>query len=99
VNARLGPAVKLNYYALCVCVLSERIPEEAFIDMGLVSERKARRASHARVNDLSDETPECVKEMMMLRKTHTWKQIGEIYGISDQAAYQRAKRYSKVREG
>jgi len=91
-------AVKPNYYALCICVLSERIPEEAFIDMGLASSTKTRRSSLALVNNLSDQVPDNVKEMIALRKTHTWKQIGEIYSISDQAAYQRVKRYSIRKE-
>jgi len=87
-----------NYYALCLCVLTERIPEESFIDMGLVPGKKTRRSPKALINNPSDQVPNDVREMISLRKNYTWKQIGEIYGISDQAAYQRVKRYSKPKE-
>ena len=95
----LQTAVRDNYYALCICVLTERIPEEAFIDMNLVSGKKTRRSPSALISELSDQAPDDVREMLRLRKTHTWKQIGDMYGISDQAAYQRVNRCAKRREG
>lgn len=88
-------ALRDNYYALCICVLTERIPEEAFIDMNLMSGKKIKLRTQAAVNNLSDQAPDEVREMIALRRTHTWKEIGKMFGISDQAAYQRVKKYSK----
>lgn len=91
----MSTAVKSNYYALCICVLSEKIPEEAFNAMGLTSVKtKASKLE----NRLSGREPEDVKEMLRLKKTLTWKQVGEIFGISDQAAYQRVRRFMKRKE-
>ena len=83
-----------NYCALCICVLTDKIPEEAFIDMNLVSRKKTRHSPLAQVYNLTDLVPDGVREMVALRKTHTWKEIGNMFGISDKAAYQRVKKWS-----
>ena len=88
---QLCSEVKLNYYALCICILTERVPEEAFKDMVLESGTRLRYSSMELKNN---NAPEEVREILRLKKTLTWKQIGEIYGISDQAAYQRVRRFS-----
>ncbi|TGE36860.1 hypothetical protein E4K67_17320 [Desulfosporosinus fructosivorans] len=74
--------VKLNYYALCICVLSERIPEEAFRIMGVADE--PMRFKHTDVEDI-----------WMLKKNHTWKQIGERYGTSADAIRRRVIRFQE----
>lgn len=94
----LETAVRDNYYALCICILTEKISEEAFVDIGLASKKGIRGRFLAQANHLMDQAPDDIQAMIRLRQTHTWKQIGEIYGISDQAAYQRVKRYAKGRD-
>lgn len=91
-------AVRDNYYALCICILTEKIPEEAFVDIGLAPKKGIRGSFLAQVNHLMDQAPDDIQGIIRLRQTHTWKQIGEIYGISSQAAYQRVKRYAKGRD-
>jgi len=71
--------VKLNYYALCACVLSERIPEEAFRVMGLLSVKR------------KFEEPD-VDDLLWFKKDHTWKQVGERYGVSGDAIRRRVVR-------
>ena len=74
--------VKLNYYALCICVLSERIPEEAFRILGVTGEPMRFKNTD-------------VEDIWMLKKNHTWKQIGERYGTSADAIRRRVIRFQE----
>jgi len=75
----MSRGVEENYYALCICVLTERIPEEAFREMGLVKEKiKAKETD--------------IDEVLRLKKSLTWKEIGELYGVSSNAIQKRVKR-------
>lgn len=74
-----GSEMKLNYYALCVCVLSGKIPEEAFRVMGLVSVKR------------KFEEPD-VADLLKFKEGHTWKQVGELYGIGADAVRRRVMR-------
>lgn len=74
--------VKLNYYALCTCILSERIPEETFRIMGVTG--GPMRFENTDVEDI-----------WRLKKNHTWKQIGERYGTSADAIRRRVIRFQE----
>lgn len=75
----LQTAVKPNYYALCICALSERLPEDAFRIMDIGSE--PRQFDGADVN-----------EILRFKKSLTWKQVGELYGKSGDAVQKRVMR-------
>jgi len=77
-----GTAVKLNYYALCICVTSERIPEEAFRIMEIAPE-----PTRFQDNDIA--------AILEYKKNHTWKQLGEMYGISAHAVRKRVIRFQE----
>jgi len=71
-----------NYYALCVCILSERIPDEAFQVMQILpTPRKLKDAD--------------ISEILRFKKCLTWKQVGELYGVSDHAIQKRVSRSIK----
>jgi len=74
--------VKLNYYALCICVLSEKSPEESFGILGFTSGKMKF--------DIND-----VEDIWRLKKNHTWKQIGELYGTSADAIRRRVIRFQE----
>jgi hypothetical protein len=80
--ALCGTAVKLNYYALCICVTSERIPEEAFRIMEIAP---------APVKFQDDD----IDAILEFKKSHTWKQLGEMYGISVHAVRKRVMRFQE----
>ena len=74
-------AVKPNYYALCICILANKVPDDTFYDMGLAMEKVKARDTAEDINGM--------------KRTMTWKEIGDMFGISGGAAYRRAKRHSK----
>ena len=80
-KAQLSHEVKLNYYALCVCVLSERIPEEAFRVMGLSLVTKRKRFEEPDIADL-----------MKSKEGHSWRQVGALYGMGADAVRRRVMR-------
>jgi len=75
---QLNSEVKPNYYALCICVLSERIPEEAFRIMGVSESMKFNETD--------------ADGIWEYKKNHTWQQVGDQYGVSGDAIRRRVIR-------
>ena len=74
-----------NYYALAVAIINGCTPEHAFemLDTGHITKKYDKDQSEA-------------AEMAAIKAQGlTYKQIGEIFGISDQAAYRRIRRYKE----
>jgi len=74
----MSRGVEENYYALCICVLSERIPEEAF---RIMEGKPVEFDSNA------------VEDILRYRKTHTWNQVAERYGTTADAIRRRVVRF------
>lgn len=78
--------MKENYYALLICILLPVTIEKSFDLMeGRIT--KKRNTAITR-ND--------VKDMIRMKQSMTYEEIGEMYGISKQAVYRRIKRYKEV---
>lgn len=76
-----------NYYALVVAILNDCSPECAFALMNGEYGNKP--------NKLTDNQ---IEEMIEVKKTHTYKEMADIYGMSKDAIYMQIKRY-KQRKG
>lgn len=76
-----------SYSALLVSIFNEVDPDIAF---DIIQKGKSKRfiEQHTKCKITSDD----VKEMIRLKKTMTYKQIGAKYGISDKNAYSYMKR-------
>ena len=74
-----------NWCVFCIAILKGMTVEQAF---GLWEDNKDNRDTY---------TAEDVKDMAEMRKTMTYKAIGEMYGISDTAVFRRLKGYKKDR--
>lgn len=77
--------MKENWYALCISILSNLEPDQAFELFYANKQRKQRQS-----NSLTDAD---TQEMIRLRETKTYKEIGEIFGITDKVVYARIKRF------
>lgn len=71
-----------NYYALCICILTERIPDEAFKAMQILPTLRKLKETD-------------VSEILRFKKCLTWKQVGELYGVNDAAIQKRVSRSIK----
>lgn len=73
-----------NWGSFCLAILTNCTVEQAF-------------ARWEGINDYNNSiTQDDVKDMMQMRKSMTYRQIGEIYGISDSAVYKRLKRFKEA---
>lgn len=88
--------VELGYYALMLCILTNNTPEMAFkkLSGNLICITDTYEAGHTPVHH-GEITENDVEMMAYMKLSMTYKQIGEYFGISDQAVYQRIKRYKK----
>ena len=69
-----------NYLALYLCIEKEYSSDKALSAIGIIQERK--------VEDRRDET----EEMIKLKKTMTYEEIGKLFGVSRHAVFYRIKR-------
>lgn len=72
-----------NYLALAICILTKRTPEMAFAFLDGENEKKKRR----------DITEQDIKDMIELKKTMTYREIGELYGLTEGAVCNRIRYY------
>jgi len=73
-----------GYLALAVSILAAVPPERAFIML-----------EKGPIYMTEDITEEDVQDMIKLKETLTWPEIGEIYGITHHAVFRRVKNYKK----
>lgn len=85
----------LNYLALYVCILSGKSAEvtlrRAFPEIAAANFEKAAK-------DGSRPSDESTLQMIEMRKTKTYEQIADYFGITPAAVFHRIKRY-KERQG
>lgn len=88
--------VGLGYCALVLCILTDNPPEVAFkkLSGNLVCIRDTYELGQATTHH-GEITQNDIAMMAYMKLSMTYKQIGEYFGISDQAVYQRIKRYRK----
>lgn len=83
--------LEANYIALAACILSDKSPEvvlrNIFPEFSSINYRKMVTGNHT----ASDEI---VVQMIQMRKTMTYKQIGDYFGITAGAVYHRIKRHA-----
>jgi DNA invertase Pin-like site-specific DNA recombinase len=81
--------VKENYYALLICILKPVTIEQGF---DLLDGRITHRNNMAI-------TSEDIEDMIRMKQQGmTHREIGSFYGISEEAAYRRIKRYKEKKE-
>ncbi len=81
-----------NYTALLIAIEKEVCQEEAFKILDIVADGKQISNRKFKVKLINED----MKDMIKLKNEGlTYKQIGEIYGISDHAVYRRIKRYKE----
>lgn len=78
--------MKENYYALLICILRPVTIEKSF-DL-LEGRITKKRNTSIRKDDIAD--------MIRMKQSMTYEEIGEMYGISKQAVYRRIKRFKEV---
>jgi hypothetical protein len=78
-----------DYYALLICILRPVTPEQSF-DMinGKVAQIQNVTITSADIEDM----------IRMKEQGMTHREIGECYGISEEATYRRIKRYKEKKE-
>ncbi|HBI73633.1 MAG TPA: hypothetical protein DEG06_05115 [Lachnospiraceae bacterium] len=79
--------MKENFYALLICILKP----DYTIDMSLqvmIDGLFKKENTTIRKPDIED--------MIRLKREMTYKEIGEIYGLSKQAVYRRIKRFKEA---
>lgn len=69
--------MKLNYYAFALAVAKGCLPEPAFA--------RIESDDNYHASDYTD-------DMKLLRQEFTWREVGELFGIKEQAAYTAVKR-------
>lgn len=73
-----------GYYALAVSIV-KGVPVDAAIEL-LDSGHKTRKCK-------KNITSQDIEDMLKLKKTMSYREIGELYGMSHHAVYRRIKRY------
>lgn len=76
---------EICYLALAVCILTNLTPEQAF---ERVAPESGGRVKH---NDND------IIEMIKLKKTMTYAQIGQIFNISANTVYRKIKKYNQTK--
>lgn len=78
--------MKENYYALLICILKPITVEQGFdILNGKFTKRRNMTITR---NDIQD--------MIRLKQSMTYDEIGELYGLGGAAVYRRIKRYKEA---
>jgi predicted DNA-binding protein (UPF0251 family) len=81
--------MKENYYALLICILRPVTIEQSFEMM----EGKVAQIQNVTI------TSEDIEDMIRMKlQGMTHREIGECYGISEEATYRRIKRYKEKKE-
>lgn len=80
--------MKENWYALCVAIMCNLTIEQAFDKLENYRGKKSRN-----YNCLI--TEEDTADMTIMRETMTYRQIGQIYGLSEAAVYRRIRRFKE----
>lgn len=80
--------MKENYYALLICILRPVTIEQGF-DMldGKITKAQNKSIDSCDVEDM----------IRMKQQGMTHREIGEMYGLSEEAVYRRIKRYKEKR--
>jgi DNA-binding CsgD family transcriptional regulator len=78
-----------NWCALCVAILKNVTPEQAFDCLD--GKLKNTNFNHGI-------TEQDILDMIELKKNYTYAEIGEMYGISENAVFKRMKRYLEPKE-
>ena len=75
-----------NWYALCLSILKNHDPDQA---MSIIE-------TGVKLPTSTIQNPERTKLMHEMRKEgHTWKQVGDYFGVSPDNAYRKVQRYLK----
>jgi hypothetical protein len=74
-----------NWSALCISILKNIPPEQAFLL--LEGNVQKKRKLNPTITD------EDIEDMIRLRESHTYREIGEMYGLEYHAVFKRIKRY------
>ena len=72
----------IGYYALTLSILKSWTPERAWAYLGEVDVKPNKTITNQDIED-----------MIQLKKTMTYTELGEVYGITRNAVYRRIKRY------
>lgn len=81
---QLAQESQINYYALALCILKE----------GWTPERSIAYLSGAN-NSLKTITEQDVQDMIAMKSTMTYTEIGQLYGLNRCAVYNRIRRFEK----
>lgn len=84
--------VPWNHLALAVAILREVWPDEAFhlLETGHLRKYKGPTRQCRKLTD-SD-----IRNMIRLKKTHTYADVGRLYGMSADAVCSRIRRYKQA---
>lgn len=82
--------MKENFYALLICILKPDYTIDKSLQV-MIDELFKKENTTIRKPDIED--------MIRLKREMTYKEIGEIYGLSKQAVYRRIKRFKRFKEG
>ncbi len=92
------PQAEAGWAALMISLVTNKTPDQALDDMDkdciAFVNRCGGNSSHMnqeKRNAWSDEDAELVR----LKQTMTWHQVGKVFGLTGEAAYRRAKRYKE----
>lgn len=81
-----------NWCALCISILKEVTPEMAF---ELLENPGTQEGKPMRYKKNRTITNDDVADMVKLKETHSYSEIGEMYGMSIGAVYSRIKYYKQ----
>lgn len=76
-----------NWCALCLAILKGLTPEQSFDILNRKSNLKQKQNRFISECD--------ILQMIELKKTMTYEEIGEMYGLSATATYRRIKRFKE----
>lgn len=80
---------KLNYYALCLTLVADKEPEQAWDLMGI--DCSSRKRKYSRQEKFSDSEIRAILELR--QRYHTWQQIAEPYNMKASTIQRRVRRY------
>jgi len=78
-----------NWCALCLAIIKSFTPEQSF---EVLNRKPGIKQKHNKSITKLD-----VEQMIRYRKTKTYKEIGEMFGLKDTAVYKRIKDYKAKR--
>ncbi len=88
----MNAQVKEAYMALAVSILTKSTPEQAF--------EKLSNDYDPGIHYNKSITNKDLEDMISMKKSgETWREIGEVFGVTLYTAFARVKRYKKNKEG